>query len=189
LDREIELEDGSERSFIQTDAAINPGNSGGALLNAAGEVIGINSNKIGGTSIEGMGYAIPITAASPIIADLMERQTRNKVDESEIGYIGITYQDVTDQIVSMYGMPKGVYVVSVAEGSGAEAAGIIKGDVITKFDGEKISSFSDLQDVLQYYAVGDTAKITVMRPENGEYVQREFTVTLGERPVTNRTKN
>jgi serine protease Do len=182
LDRQIELEDGSERSFIQTDAAINPGNSGGALLNAAGEVIGINSNKIGGTSIEGMGYAIPITAASPIIADLMERQTRNKVDESEMGYIGISYQDVTDQIVKMYGMPKGVYVVSVAEGSGAEAAGIIRGDVITKFDGTKISSFSDLQDVLQYYAAGDTAKITVMRPENGEYVEYEVIVTLGERP-------
>lgn len=184
LDREIELEDGTVRSFIQTDAAINPGNSGGALLNAAGEVIGINSNKIGGTSIEGMGYAIPITAASPIIADLMERQTRNKVDESEMGYLGITYQNVTDQIVQMYGMPKGVYVVSVAEGSGAEAAGIVKGDVITKFDGSKISSYDDLQSVLQYYAVGDTVKVTVMRPENGEYVERELTLTLGQRPAT-----
>lgn len=184
LDREIELEDGSVRSFIQTDAAINPGNSGGALLNAAGEVIGINSNKIGGTSIEGMGYAIPITAASPIIADLMERQTRNKVAESEMGYLGISYQNVTDQIVQMYGMPKGVYVVSVTEGSGAEAAGIVKGDVITKFDGNKISSYDDLQSVLQYYAVGDTVKVTVMRPENGEYVERELTLTLGERPAT-----
>ncbi len=184
LDREIELEDGSIRSFIQTDAAINPGNSGGALLNAAGEVIGINSNKIGGSSIEGMGYAIPITTASPIIADLMERQTRNKVAESDMGYLGITYRDVTDQIVQMYGMPKGVYVVSVAEGSGAEAAGIVKGDIITKFDGNRISSYDDLQSVLQYYAVDDTVKVVVMRPENGEYVEHELTLTLGERPVT-----
>ncbi|MCM1111634.1 MAG: trypsin-like peptidase domain-containing protein [Muribaculum sp.] len=185
LDREIELEDGSVRSFIQTDAAINPGNSGGALLNAAGEVIGINSNKIGGSSIEGMGYAIPITAASPIIADLMERQTRNKVADADLGYMGITPQDVTDQIVRMYGMPKGVYVVSVYEGSGAEAAGINKGDVIVKFDGAKITCYEDLQEAMQYYAVGDSVKVTVMRPSNGEYVEHEFTLTLGRRPSEN----
>lgn len=186
LDREIELEDGSKRSFIQTDAAINPGNSGGALLNSAGEVIGINSNKIGGTSIEGMGYAIPITAASPIIADLMERQTRNKITDGRIGYMGISYQDVTDDIARMYGMPKGVYIVSVEEKSGAEAAGIMKGDVLTKFDGDKINSFTDLQEVLQYFAPGDTAKITVMRPINGEYVAKELEITLGERPASSR---
>lgn len=182
LDREVEMEDGSKRSFIQTDAAINPGNSGGALLNMAGEVIGINSNKIGGSAVEGMGYAIPITTASPIIADLMERQTRNKVSESKMGYIGITPQDVTDQISLMFGIPKGVCVTSVSEGSGAEAAGILKGDIIVDFDGSKITSYSDLQAVLQYYAVGDEAKITVMRPENGEYVEYEFDVTLGGRP-------
>ncbi len=186
LDREIELEDGSFRSFIQTDAAINPGNSGGALLNAAGEVIGINSNKIGGSSIEGMGYAIPITAASPIIADLMERQTRSKVASSDLGYMGITPQDVTDQIVRMYGMPKGVYVVAVYEGSAAETAGINKGDVITKFDGLKISCYDDLQEAMQYYAVGDSVKVTVMRPSNGEYVEYEFTLTLGRRPSETR---
>lgn len=186
LDREIELEDGSFRSFIQTDAAINPGNSGGALLNAAGEVIGINSNKIGGSSIEGMGYAIPITAASPIIADLMERQTRNKVAAADLGYMGITPQDVTDQIVRMYGMPKGVYVVAVYEGSAAEAAGINKGDVITKFDGVKISCYDDLQEAMQYYAVGDSVKVTVMRPSNGEYAECEFTLTLGRKPTGTR---
>lgn len=183
LDREIEIDDGSLRTFIQTDAAINPGNSGGALLNSRGEVIGINSNKIGGTSIEGMGYAIPITAASPIIADLMERQTRSKVNDSELGYMGITYQDVTDQVSMMYGMPKGVYVVSVLEGTGAEAAGIMMGDVIVKFDGNKVSCFADLQSVLQYYAVGDTATVTVMRPTHGIYAEYELTITLGERPV------
>ncbi|MBP3204355.1 MAG: trypsin-like peptidase domain-containing protein [Lachnospiraceae bacterium] len=186
LDREIELEDGSTKSFIQTDAAINPGNSGGALLNAAGEVIGINSNKIGGSSIEGMGYAIPITAASPIIADLMERQTRNKVADGETGYIGISYQDVTDDISKMFGMPKGVYVATVYEGTGAEAAGIMKGDVITKFDGERITSFADLQDVLQYFGAGDTVKVTVMRPSNGEYTEKEVQLTLGTRPNRSR---
>lgn len=182
LDREIELEDGSKKSFIQTDAAINPGNSGGALLNAAGEVIGINSNKIGGTSIEGMGYAIPITAANPIIADLMARQTRDKVDQDQVGYLGISYQEVTDQFSTMYGMPKGIYVVSVLENSGASRAGIMKGDVITKFDGVKTSTFSELQNALQYYAVGDTVQVTVMRPENGEYVEKILTVTLGQNP-------
>ncbi|MDE6014864.1 MAG: trypsin-like peptidase domain-containing protein [Acetatifactor sp.] len=182
LDREIELDDGSIRSFIQTDAAINPGNSGGALLNAAGEVIGINSNKIGGSSIEGMGYAIPITAASPIIADLMERRTRNKVADSDIGYLGIGPQDVTDQISLLYGMPKGVYIASVQEGSAAENAGMVKGDVITKFDGNKITCYADLQTTLQYYASGDTVKVTVMRPENGEYLERELTLTLGKKP-------
>lgn len=187
LDREIELEDGSRKSFIQTDAAINPGNSGGALLNAAGEVIGINSNKIGGTSIEGMGYAIPITTASPIIAELMSRQTRDKVDADQVGYLGISYQEVTDQFATMYGMPKGIYVVSVLENSGAAKAGIMKGDVITKFDGVKTSSFSELQNALQYYAVGDTLQVTVMRPENGEYVEKVLTVTLGQNP--NRTMN
>lgn len=185
LNREIELEDGSDRKFIQTDAAINPGNSGGALLNAKGEVIGINSNKIGGTSIEGMGYAIPITAASPIIAELMERQTRNKVDSDDMGYMGISYQDVTDQIAQMYGMPEGVYVVSVLEDTGAEAAGMIKGDVIVNFDGNKITCYEDLSEVLQYYAAGDTAEITVMRAVDGEYVEVKLTLTLGERPKEN----
>lgn len=184
LDREIDLEDGSRRSFIQTDAAINPGNSGGALLNAKGEVVGINSNKIGGSSIEGMGYAIPITAASPIIGELMERQTRSKVNESDMGYMGITYQDVTNQISMMYGMPQGVYVVSVVEGSGAEAAGMVMGDVIVNFDGNRVSDFQDLQAALQYYAVGDTAKVTVMRPVNGAYKEVELSITLGERPQT-----
>ena len=186
LNREITLDDGSIRNFIQTDAAINPGNSGGALLNAAGEVVGINSNKIGGSSVEGMGYAIPITAASPIIADLMERQTRDKVADADAGYMGISYQDVTDEIAKMYGMPKGVYVVNVQEGTGAEAAGIMKGDVLTKFDGQRIASFEDLQRVLQYFAAGDTAKITVMRPTNGEYVEQELEITLGRRPTRSR---
>lgn len=183
LNREITLENGSTGTFIQTNAAINPGNSGGALLNMNGEVIGINSNKIGGTTVEGMGYAIPITSASPIIADLMERQTRTKVAEDEVGYIGISLQEVTSQISQMYNMPEGIYVVSVEEGSAAANAGIMKGDIITKFDGSSISSYSDLQKILQYYAAGDSATITVQRPQNGEYVSVELNLTLGSRPA------
>lgn len=191
LNREITLENGSTGTFIQTNAAINPGNSGGALLNMNGEVIGINSNKIGGTTVEGiggtivegMGYAIPITSASPIIADLMERQTRTKVAEDEVGYIGISLQEVTSQISQMYNMPEGIYVVSVEEGSAAANAGIMKGDIITKFDGSSISSYSDLQKTLQYYAAGDSATITVQRPQNGEYVSVELNLTLGSRPA------
>ena len=177
------LENGSTGTFIQTNAAINPGNSGGALLNMNGEVIGINSNKIGGTAVEGMGYAIPITSASPIIADLMERQTRTKVAEDEVGYIGISLQEVTSQISQMYNMPEGIYVVSVEEGSAAANAGIMKGDIITKFDGSSISSYSDHQKMLQYYAAGDSVTITVQRPQNGEYVSVELNLTLGSRPA------
>ena len=187
LNREITLENGSTGTFIQTNAAINPGNSGGALLNMNGEVIGINSNKIAGTTVEGMvegmGYAIPITSASPIIADLMERQTRTKVAEDEVGYIGISLQEVTSQISQMYNMPEGIYVVSVEEGSAAANAGIMKGDIITKFDGSSISSYSDLQKTLQYYAAGDSATITVQRPQNGEYVSVELNLILGSRPA------
>ena len=178
------LENGSTGTFIQTNAAINPGNSGGALLNMNGEVIGINSNKIGGTTVEGMGYAIPITSASPIIADLMERQTRTKVAEDEVGYIGISLQEVTSQISQMYNMPEGIYVVSVEEGSAAANAGIMKGDIITKFDGSSISSYSDLQKTLQYYAAGDSVTVTVQRPQNGEYVSIELNLTLGSRPAS-----
>jgi len=187
LDREITFDDGSTGSFIQTDAAINPGNSGGALLNVNGEVIGINSSKIGGSVIEGMGYAIPITSANPIIADLMERQTRTeKVSEEDMGYIGISLQEVTAQISQMYNMPEGIYVVSVEEGSAAQKAGIMNGDIITKFDGERITSYAALQSVLQYYAAGDSTKITVMRPENGQYVQYDLEITLGSRPEEKR---
>ena len=184
LNREITLENGATGTFIQTNAAINPGNSGGALLNMNGEVIGINSNKIGGTAVEGMGYAIPITSASPIIADLMERQTRTKVAEDEVGYIGISPQEVTSQTSQMYNMPEGIYVVSVEEGSAAANAGIMKGDIITKFDGSSISSYSDLQKTLQYYAVGDSVTVTVQRPQNGEYVSIELNLTLGSRPAS-----
>ena len=181
LNREITLSDGSTGIFIQTNAAINPGNSGGALLNINGEVIGINSNKIGGSTIEGMGYAIPITSASPIIADLMERQTRTEVAESEMGYLGISPQTVPNQYLQL-GMPQGVFVVSVEPDLAADQAGMVYGDIIVKFDGQKISSRDDLVNTLKYYRAGETVIVKVQRNVNGKYQEIEMEVTLGRRP-------
>lgn len=186
LNREMTVEDGSVGTFIQTNAAINHGNSGGALLNIKGEVIGINSNKIDGESVEGMGYAIPISSASPIIAELMERQTRLKVADTEMGYIGIELQEVTSQIAQTFNMPEGIYVVNVIKGGGAEKAGIIAGDIITKFDGQKITSYADLQNILQYYPAGETVEVTVMRTQNGVYSAHTMELTLGSRPSGNK---
>ena len=184
LDRAITLEDGSTGTFIQTNAAINPGNSGGALLNVNGEVIGINSNKIGGSVVEGMGYAIPISAAKPIIADLMLKETRTKVEDGQVGYMGITLQSISEQFSQMYNMPQGVYVTGVEDGSPAKEAGILGGDIIVNFDGEKIQSYEDLQNVLQYYGAGSTAKLVVKRPQNGEYQSVELEITLGSKPAS-----
>ncbi len=182
LDREITYDDGSTGTFIQTDAAINQGNSGGALLNINGEVIGINSSKIGGSMVEGMGYAIPISSASPIVAELMERETKVKVDEADMGYMGITMQNVTTQHEQMFGMPVGVYVYEVEAGSPADQYGLKKGDIIVKFDGTKVSSGSDIQEQMQYYAAGDSATLTVKRVGNGEYETVEIDITFGKRP-------
>ena len=181
LDRDMELSDGSTGTFIQTDAAINPGNSGGALLNMKGEVIGINSNKIGGSVIEGMGYAIPISAASPIIADLMLRETKSKVAEEERGFLGISGISVTEEVSSTYGMPEGVYIAQVYENTAAEAAGLVKGDIIVEFDGIKISSMDELQRQLEYYAKGDTVEVTVMTIGNGGYRSKTVNITLGNK--------
>jgi len=183
LNRDITLEDGSGGTFIQTDAAINPGNSGGALLSLRGEVIGINSNKIGGDAIEGMGYAIPISAAKPIITELMLKETREKVEEGQSGYMGIRLESISQDMSALYKIPQGVYVIEVDKGTPAEAAGMLSGDIIVKFGGDKISSYQDLQDVLQYYAAGDTTQLTVKRPQNGEYQNVELTITLGEKPA------
>ncbi|MBD5445522.1 MAG: PDZ domain-containing protein [Lachnospiraceae bacterium] len=181
LNRDMELSDGSTGTFIQTDAAINPGNSGGALLNIKGEVIGINSNKIGGSVIEGMGYAIPISAASPIIAELMLKETKNKVAEDERGFLGISGISVTSEVSSAYGMPEGVYIAQVYEGTAADAAGLVKGDIITEFDGEKVSSMDELQTILEYYAKGDTVEMTVMTIGNGGYQSKTVSITLGNK--------
>lgn len=185
LDREMTSEDGSTGRYIQTNAAINHGNSGGALLNMNGEVIGINVARIddGEISVEGMGYAIPISAATPIIEELMTRTTRvNRVDESEMGYMGVTMQTVTDDISGMFGFPRGVFVKEVAEGSAAEAAGIRVGDIIVKFDGQRISSSTELQETIQYFKAGETVTVTVKRAVDGVYEEYGLEVTLGHRP-------
>ena len=166
-------------TYIQTDAAINPGNSGGALVNMNGEVIGINSAKLASTEVEGMGYAIPITRVSNIIEELMNETTRTKVADSEKSSIGIAGITVDSNINAAYGIPAGVYVASVTQGSGAEAAGIRKGDVITKFDGKTVSTIQELKEKLQYYAAGETVSITVQSPgEGGTYTEKELSITL-----------
>lgn len=184
VNRDVEISEGTTQTFIQTDAAINPGNSGGALLNLQGEVIGINSNKIGGDTIEGMGYAIPISVAQPIIDKLMNEVTRVKVSSEERGYIGISGVSVTSSVSEGYGIPLGVYVAEVTNGGGAQSAGIAKGDVIVEFDGQEITSMDDLQTRLQYYAAGTTVSVKVMRPSGQEYVEEEFSVTLGQAATT-----
>ena len=182
LNREVEMEDGSKGTFIQTDAAINPGNSGGALINMNGEVIGINSNKIGGTVVEGIGYAIPISAAEPILSDLMTYETREKVDDSQVGYLGIIPQSVTADAAELYGMPEGVYVSQVEDGTPAAEAGLLRGDIIQKLDNKKVSTADELREQLKYYSAGETIDVLVMRSIDGEYVERTVTVTLGARP-------
>jgi serine protease Do len=167
--------------LIQTDAAINPGNSGGALLNIRGEVIGINSSKIADYVIEGMGYAIPITTAKPIIDQLMLNETKKKAASDNRGFMGISGTDVTEDAVNRYGMPQGAYVADVIEGSGAQNAGIRKGDIITGVDGEKITSMTALQEKLEYYEAGTTIDVEISRQNDGEYIEQTVKVTLGKR--------
>ena len=171
----------SIESFIQTDAAINPGNSGGALLNANGEVIGINSAKIATETVEGIGYAIPVSDVSDLITNLMNQKTKTKVAESERGYIGIKGVDVTADSAQMYNMPTGVYVSEVISGGGAEKAGITKGAVITGIEGTSVDGMDALQEQLQYYKAGEKVKITVQtQSKNGEYEKKDVEVTLGK---------
>lgn len=165
--------------LIQTDAAINPGNSGGALLNVRGEVIGINSSKIANYVIEGMGYAIPISTARPIIEDLMQKETRKKVPEEERAFLGIAGTDVIEEATARYEMPEGVYVNSVLEDTAADEAGILKGDIIMYIDGEKITRMEELQGLLEYYAAGTEVEVVLMRQSNGEYKERTVDVKLG----------
>lgn len=188
LDRSISLSasggyggDSVEGTFIQTDAAINPGNSGGALLNIKGEVIGINSNKIGGGAVEGMGYAIPISSASPIIAELMLKETKSKVAEEERGYLGISGISVTQEVSQAYGMPEGVYIAQVYPDTAASAAGLKQGDIITEFGGDKITSMDELQKELEFYAKGDTVEVKVMTMTVAGYEEITKRLTLGNK--------
>ncbi len=186
VDREVSVEDETTgavtiNELIQTDAAINPGNSGGALLNMRGEVIGINTIKYSDTKVEGMGYAIPIDTASLIIEKLMNREL---VSESQTAYLGVSGVDVSDSVSNSYHMPEGVYVYRVVEGSPADIAGITQGDIITEFDGSKVSSRQELEDQMQYYKAGTQVAIIVQRisnENNGTYREQEITVTLGRK--------
>ena len=169
-------------TLIQTDAAINPGNSGGALLNSNGEVIGINTAKVATDSVEGMGYAIPISDASDTIQNLMNQETKTKVSEAEQGYLGIQGVDVSDESAKMYNMPTGVYISDVVKNGGAQQAGLTKGSVITGLEGTTISDMNSLKEQIQYYRVGDKVKVTVQVPgNNGEYTEKTVEVTLGSK--------
>ena len=170
----------SDAKLIQTDAAINPGNSGGALVNASGEVIGINSSKLVGDSVEGVGYAIPISDVSDLIQNLMNQATKTKVAEKDQGAIGIKGMSVPAEYSKQLNMPEGVYVSEITKGGGVEAAGMTKGSVITAIDGTTVSSMDDLQEQLQYYAKGDKVSLTIQIPQsNGEYEEKTVEVTLG----------
>lgn len=180
--RQIDM-DGFDSELIQTDAAINPGNSGGALLNANGAVIGINTAKINSSVAEGMGYAIPISDASEVLTNLINRETRERVSDEARGYLGITGQDVSSDIGEAYNMPTGVYISEVTKGSGAEQAGLSRGSIITGMEGVTIDSMETLQDQLSYYAVGETVELTVQVPASGgEYEEQTVSVTLGANP-------
>ena len=183
LNRTISTDDGTNSTgLIQTDAAINPGNSGGALLNMKGELIGINSAKYADSAVEGMGYAIPISKAKPILEELMNRETREKVDSSKKGYLGVSLANLTTEAIEMYNMPTGAFVRSVEDDSPAQEAGICKGDIIVKFDGQKVSDGDDLLDKLQYYKSGEKIEAVIARATNGEYEENTVELTLGTRP-------
>ena len=187
LDRTVDSTDettgetvSSDAKLIQTDAAINPGNSGGALVNASGEVIGINSSKLVGTTVEGVGYAIPISDVSDLIQELMNQETKKKVAEADQGAIGIKGMSVSTEYAEQLNMPNGVYVSEITKGGGAEKAGMTKGCVITGINGTTVSSMDDLQEQLQYYAKGDKVTLTIQVPQsNGEYEEQSVDVTLG----------
>ena len=192
-DREVQLEN-QTMTLLQTDAAINGGNSGGALLNASGEVIGINvakyssSGSSSNASVEGMGFAIPISSVKDIISNLETKETRTKVSEDERGYLGISGFDVDEQTSQAYSIPQGIQVQSVVKG-GPENAGIAASDVITKFDGQDVSSMTSLQSMLEYYKKGEQVKVTIEYRDGREYKTKDVTVTLGDKSVIETTQN
>lgn len=182
LNRSVNTQDGNRmEGLIQTNAAINPGNSGGALLDAKGEVIGINTAKASSTEIEGIGYAIPISKAQPILDKLMTKRTRAEVESSKRGVLGIDGFTVSSEVNQMYGFPIGVYVKAVVEGGGAEAAGMKAGDIIVSFDDSTISTITDLTDLLAFYEAGETIEVVVSSQIDGVYQERTIEVTLGKR--------
>lgn len=185
LDRTVEFSEGGEsEDLIQTDAAINSGNSGGALVNMNGQLIGINEGRassVGEVTVDNVGYSIPISKAKPILEKMMNFETREKNDEDEQGYLGITCANVNSEAAEQYNVPVGVYVRSVTEGAAADNAGIKAGDVITELDGRSVTTYEDLTDVLAYYKSGETVDLVIMRSKNGEYEEQTVSVTLSTR--------
>lgn len=182
LNRSFESEDASVSDLIQTDAAINPGNSGGALLNMKGEVVGINSVKYADSSVEGMGYAIPITKASPILSKLMARETREKVVGSEAAYLGVSVADMSREASRMYGIPSGAFVAEAFEGGAAAAAGIREGDIIIELDGTEVTDRDALIELLSYYRAGEQVEVVIARKDAvGMYEEQSLNVTMGSR--------
>lgn len=177
--------DGSDDSsdgvnLIQTDAAINPGNSGGALLNMEGEVVGINSAKLASTEVEGMGYAIAISDVTDILQNLMNETSRDKLDDSEHGVLGIKGSSVSSEAVQMYGIPAGVFVKKVTEGGAADKAGLKANSVITEFNGKTVSSIDQLIEYLSYYEPDEEVELTVQVPHGTSYKEETVKVTLDE---------
>lgn len=183
LNRDVII-DNTEYNLIQTDAAINPGNSGGALLNLQGQVIGINSAKFASSQVEGMGFAIPISDAMPILEQLMNRATREKIEEDERGYLGIANNiDLPKDYADALGIPTGVYITEVIKDSPAEKAGLLKGDVLKKFDGIAVSDMTSLKEQMQYYKAGEKVELLILRSDDGEYKEKTVEVTLGTKDV------
>ena len=175
--REVEMDNGT-MTLIQTDAAINPGNSGGALVNTNGEVIGINSAKYASDEIEGMGFAIPISDAIPILEELLNRK---EIPEADQGYLGITGVGVEETYQEMYHMPEGVYIDTVEENSPAAKAGLKQGYIITKINGKNVASTSNIEDILTYIEGGTTIEVTYQTQTDGTYTEKTVNVTLGKK--------
>ena len=181
LDRQITDESGIQHTYLQTDAAINPGNSGGALLDLNGNVIGINAAKNASTEVEGMGFAIPISSAKDILDNLMTKQTRIAVGEDAQGYLGIRVTNIDSATSKAYGMPIGVYVYQIMPEGAAANSDLKEKDIITKFDGQSITTAEELTDMLTYYEKGSQVTLTVQTLTNGAYVEHDVTVTLGDK--------
>lgn len=185
LNRKVTGEDGIEHTFIQTDAAINPGNSGGALLDLNGNLIGINAAKTASTEVEGMGYAIPISQAKDILETLMTKQTRVKVDDEKRGWLGIEGTNIDAKASQAYDMPIGIFVYRILDNGSAAGSDLREKDIITKFDGQSVTTLSQLQNMLTYYEKGSKVTLTVQSLADGSYQEREVEITLGGRQADN----
>lgn len=181
-DREIDSEDSTSVKLLQTDAAINPGNSGGALVNASGEVIGINSSKFASEEVEGMGFAIPMATAEPILTKLMNEK---EISQDKQAYLGITGKDVTSEYTQAYGLPEGIYVTEVSSGSPAEKAGLKQGYIITSINGKDVKTLEQLQERLSKIESGSDGTIGVQIASGGTYQEKTLQVTFGSKSSSN----